>query len=231
MKKPMPAINALPNWWKDMPRFNSNLAKDEIEYGIPGGDKGTIRSCPAVNDAFNFGYLLFVPADIIIDTRDESAIYWKQPVLNEDCYKDDFLQDYVSFHPYEQIVGFKKDNQFHNHLLRINTMFGIKTDPGYSTFITHPLNRTDLPFRVVDAVIDTDKYVARSPYSIFFKKGFHGILKAGTPLIQAIPFKREDFSSEIVDFDFEDAKKNKTMIKMFMSNGYKKFKWSRKKFL
>lgn len=229
-KKPSPSINSLPEWWKNAPRFNENLTQHQIESGISTNNKATIKMCPAVNDAFNFGYTLFFPADIIIDSRDESEIIWKAPALDDSFYINDDTKTFITSHSFEQLVGFHKDESFHKHSLRINPMFGIKTEPGYSVFITHPLNRTDLPFRVIDAVIDTDKYTSRFPYSVFFKKGFHGVLKAGTPFLQVVPFKREDFSSELIDMDVEDAKRNSTMVKIFLINGYKKFMWSRKRF-
>ena len=66
--KPEPAVNAFPKWFKDIPRYVNIDPNREI----PSREFGTIRACPAVNDAMSVGYMLYLPADIFIDaTKDE----------------------------------------------------------------------------------------------------------------------------------------------------------------
>lgn len=228
-KKPTPAYRSIPEWWKNMPRYNFEIENGNIPSGLVHRDRGTIRSCPAVNDALNFGYTLFNPMDIFIDTTDEKTILWYVPEINLSVTGSD-ENSYVGFHLDDQLPEFNNDPSFHKHVIKINTFFGIKTDPGYSCWITHPIERNELPFRIIDAIIDTDKYASRFPYSFFIKKNFKGVIKAGTPLIQVIPFKREDFSMSIIDKDNDDILKTDTALKINFNNGYKKLFWTRKKF-
>jgi hypothetical protein len=65
--------------------------------------------------------------------------------------------------------------------------------------ITSPLNRLDLPFRSLTAVIDADVFYHILPdpmqgggnYPFYLNRGFEGIIPIGTPMCQYIPFKRE----------------------------------------
>jgi hypothetical protein len=74
----------------------------------------------------------------------------------------------------------------------------IQTPPGYSILVTQPFNRFDLPFMALTGIVDSDKEpFFPGNYSMFLKKGFSGEIKAGTPLLQIIPFKRDEWKSEV----------------------------------
>ena len=227
-KKPTPARMGVADWWKDMDRYNYDI-ESEITARFPHRDFSTARSCPALNDAFNFGYILYNPLDAYIDATEEDSISWYVPEINLSVMDSDD-QSYIGIHLQKQFKTLKNDSSFHKHALKLNTFFGIRTESGYSSWITHPIGRNDLPFRMLDGIIDTDKHVARFPYGFFIKKGFKGVIKAGTPLIQVIPFRREDFISEIVDSDHERARSESISINLLFTNFYRKFYWTRKKF-
>jgi antitoxin (DNA-binding transcriptional repressor) of toxin-antitoxin stability system len=74
--------------------------------------------------------------------------------------------------------------------------WSVETPPGYSALYTHPLNRFELPFLTVSGIIDNDKVILPGSMPFFVKEGFVGIIEAGTPIAQIIPFKREDWESE-----------------------------------
>lgn len=228
-KKPTPAHMGLADWWKSMDKYNYDL-DSQTPPKFPHRDFGTARSCPALNDAFNFGYILYNPVDVYIDATQENDISWYVPQINLSIMDSDD-ESYIGFHSQKQFETLKNDPSFHKHALKLNTFFGIRTESGYSSWITHPIGRNDLPFRMLDGIIDTDKYTARFPYGMFVKKGFSGVIKAGTPLIQVIPFRREDFTSEIVESNPEKARSDTVALRSHFTNAYKKLFWSRKKFI
>jgi hypothetical protein len=78
--------------------------------------------------------------------------------------------------------------------------------------------------------VDTDKWPQRFPYTFFIKEGFSGTIHAGTPLLQVIPFKRENFESEIIDLELKDVERLRQISVSRFSNAYKKLFWTRKKF-
>ena len=116
--------------------------------------------------------------------------------------------------------------------------FGIKmnwyyeTPPGYSLLFTHPFNRPELPFYVPSGIVDSDIWGLPIFIPFFIKRGFEGVIKAGTPLIQMLPIKREPWSIEI-DSSKESIERNKIREEKRRSHitaHYKKTTWQRKQY-
>jgi hypothetical protein len=107
-----------------------------------------------------------------------------------------------------------------------------KLPKGWSAIITSPQNRLDLPFRSLTGIIDSDNFYHVDPdggsYPFFLEYGFEGIIPAGTPMYQIIPFKRENWKSSVAKFDPEESIKNIVKIKKYFLNGYKKVFWQKK---
>ena len=72
-------------------------------------------------------------------------------------------------------------------------------------------------------LIDTDGYPSDGHLSFIVEKDFKGVIKQGTPLIQVIPFKREDWKMEAVDAEESELflKKHRMSLRSTFSNGYK----------
>lgn len=226
---PRPAVVAAPKWWKQMEKFNYEK-ESSFPNGFPHKDYATIRSCPSLNDSINFGYVICTPADIFIDASNEDRVEWFLPETNFSIMENG-SNDFFSFTDKENFINFKFPEEYHHVILRMNTFYGIKTQAGYSCWITTPVNNATLPFKILDAIVDTDEYPARFPYSFLIKRGFKGVIKAGTPFIQVVPFKREDFVSEIIDFDPQEINRQRQKIDSGFFSSYKRFFWKRKKFL
>ena len=64
--------------------------------------------------------------------------------------------------------------------------------------IIQPQNADDSPLMAISGIIDTDKFIVNGHFSFIVKRGFSGIIKQGTPLVQVIPFKRENWTSSII---------------------------------
>ena len=68
---------------------------------------------------------------------------------------------------------------------------------GYSLFITHPVNRGDLPFVTLTGMVDSDLY--KDNFVNFPAKWsdptFSGVLPKGTPVAQCVPVKRENWNA------------------------------------
>ena len=66
---------------------------------------------------------------------------------------------------------------------------------------TQPMHRPS-PFTILDGVVDTDQY--DSPVNFPFVLNdwkFEGLIPAGTPMAQVIPFKRESWKMSIGDME------------------------------
>jgi hypothetical protein len=103
-----------------------------------------------------------------------------------------------------------------------------QTPPGYSSLITHPLNRHDLPFITLSGLVDTDMTMARGNLPFFLKEGFEGVIPAGTPMFQIIPFKRENWQMEEDKSIMKIGLENEFLTKKSVYGWYKNNKWNKK---
>lgn len=104
----------------------------------------------------------------------------------------------------------------------------IKTPKNYSILICHPINRHDLPFTTLSAIVDSDSIMPQGNFPFFIKEGFKGIIKSGTPIFQIIPFMREKWVMEFNENLLKDCDVRNNKYKE--NNFYKKHYWDRKEY-
>ena len=201
--KPIPASRVVPEWYRSMPGV-----RDRIE---------TVKKCIPVLDSLTSGYVIPLAADAWYSKESKQIISISPVKLNSDHMLD---------HTMDVEVSDEFDPQPHKW---INYWY-IKTPKGYSTLFTHPLNREDLPFRSFTGIVDTDKHPLIINFPFLIKKDFDGMIPAGTPIIQLIPFKRDSWDSEVIDnkegYSFE--REYEHMNPPFA--WYKRKHWSKKVF-
>jgi len=191
---PKPIIKLIPEWFRKADRY----AKDGKNDFIIGPDSGKIptwKACPAIFDIMSTGYSLNTPCDIEFFKNSQKEI----DVKIEDIKYLSFVQRRS---PMPQFVH--PEGYYQEHF----AWFGewqVKLPKGYSALYSSPFNRYDLPFLSTSGIIDNDKVNLPGSYPFFIRKGFTGIIPAGTPYVQVIPFKRENWISEIIEE--EDANK------------------------
>jgi hypothetical protein len=111
----------------------------------------------------------------------------------------------------------------------------VELPEGYSALYAHPLNRFELPFVTTSGIVDNDKDHLPGTMPFFFLKGITGILPAGTPYAQIIPFRREHWQSEVdasVGLAEMEAKNNAANAKFRQPDGgvYGREVWERRKY-
>lgn len=183
---PTPASKMLPkNFLKLNPYLNQ-----EKKFSITGGISNlTAKRCPPLLDSMSIGYLVPLWADILVEKTnnldDPHYLSWK------------VSSDLVSRHTNEQAGDFDRNAAYSKTPWKWHTNWYIKTPPGWSCIITHPMGHGDLPFRTISAIVDTDVYKQEVAYPFWLLKDFEGVIEKGTPIAQIIPFKRQDWYSEI----------------------------------
>jgi hypothetical protein len=111
--------------------------------------------------------------------------------------------------------------------------WAVEVPEGYCVLYSQPFNRFELPFLTTSGVIDNDKVSLPGTMPFFVVKGFTGIIPAGTPYAQMVPFKRENWESETdseISF-MEISMKNHVNSKKYrVPNGgvYQKEVWERR---
>jgi hypothetical protein len=199
---PLPSSNFIPEWYKKIPKYKDRSNKFR-NYGI-GDNNLSVKSCLPIVDSLTSGYMISLPHDIQI-SRDNSNL---APIINW-SFSVNGLPDFINSRPnrddscaWDNIDGY--DDLLFNWL----PFWCIKTPKGYSSLFSHPVNRPDLPFYTLGGILDTDGFGDAGNHPFLIKSGWEGIIPAGTPIIQIIPFKRENWRS----------KADKTMIKEFYKN-------------
>lgn len=220
---PEPTIKDLPKWYMDADRFYK--MPDGSYYTMPdGGKMPTWKACPALYDAFGTGYVLKTPCDIEFFINDQGII---------DCkVLDKRFESFISVRP--PMPGFDGPMGYHENHFAWYSDWGIKTSPGYSTMYLTPMNRFDLPFQNTTGLIDTDTVSLPGTLPFFIAKGWTGVLPAGTPYVQLIPFKREDWKSDHKEISYQemymDNMKNSEKYRKPDGGVYQRDVWKRRKY-
>lgn len=215
--KPAPAIKNLPDWYKDMSPYMF-------------GDKGliiqnkqtnlTVKKCVPFLDALGAGYYIPSPADVLVRRMpDGPRINWLSSF------------DVISDHSKEQMKGIDIPENYDSQPFKWMNPWIIKTPKGYSSLFIHPTNRTDLPFHSFSGVVDTDVFPLPVNFPFLLKSNFSGTIKAGTPMIQVIPFKRDSWKTEYSTAkDLVEYEKNLFDFSRSVKHYYRNKWWSRKHF-
>ncbi len=195
--EPKPASSFVPDWYKDM----SSYINGEKEPKGDGTTSATIKRCMPVFDSIVGGYIIPTPVDIWISQRDGQP-YYEWPSFGP-----------IQFHPIEQAPNHPNRGGHNTSYPKWINPWAIKTEPGYSVLFVQPFHRESV-FTILPGVVDTDKYDAPVNFPFVLNDiNYKGIIPAGTPMAQVIPFKRESWKMQMGDSNVFDEQ-NKTTIKL-----------------
>jgi hypothetical protein len=220
--KPFPAVKKLPEWFtKASPHYGSEKFPYDGKLHFRNTEaNNTYKKCTPLLDGMSSGYIIPLWVDVMVEQENNFPyIYWKT--------QSDIFQLHGS--PSREIpapTGY--DQVVYKYM---NTWIP-QTPKGYSCLFISPLGYGDLPFKAVPAIVDTDKSNLELIFPMWVKTGFEGIVEKGTPMVQIIPFKRDDWEST---FDYyEDGKYhnviqeknfNSTMVGHYLKNHHSKKKF------
>ena len=217
-----PAKFFLPQWFKDMSDYIEQDAHGQHgEKGYFGnkGDTakkwsaGTVKRCPAIVDLITEGFIIPMWADFKVQ-RNMDYLEWdnkSMPIYG------------IEFHGREQIKGWDlKKTDFPEGVKFINP-WRIYTPKGYSVMFLSPTYQFEKRFTVLPGIVETDSY-----HHINFPSIWHttkdAIIERGTPFIQVIPFKRDDWDigvSQMTETDIENDAREKSELNTKFKNGYR----------
>lgn len=187
---PYPARKLIPDWYKALEKRMH-----------PGLDSGTLKRCPPFLDAMVTGWIIPLAADVELKANEDASgvsYSWQfdRPMIEN--HSPDQVSNSKSPAPHKDQPPMKWMNQW-----------AIKCPPGYSLLFMPPLNRPDPRFTVFSGLVDADGYFdfINFPF-VWNEPNFHGIIPAGTPLVQVIPVKRSTLfrDHEIRAFSAKDLK-------------------------
>jgi hypothetical protein len=214
LHRPIPAKKHIPNWYKELDSYVGKVKK-------PGGNgrtTATAKRCMPLFDAITSGYLILSPADIFVSQKDGQPWFeWANFNL-------------IGFNPVEQAPN-HPSNSGNLAYPKWNNPWSVKTPKGYSCLFTAPKHRNNV-FTILDGVVDTDTYSAAVNFPFVLNdNSFEGLIPAGTPIAQVIPFKRDafkmNFGTESSHAELEDMS-TKLLTRFF--DGYKNLFWQKKEY-
>jgi len=187
----VPASQALPQWYKDMtPDIPGNQS-------ISRSNDGTIKACPAMFDNMAQGYILPLWTDLYVEPSEEDSRNGKP--IPRFYWSSSNIEPVVQIGNKEQTNGCPRADKLPTPWLKLISPWLISTPKGYSTLFISPFNNADSLFEPFSGVIHTDIFSTYIKVLTLWKgpEDFKGIIKAGTPLVQMIPFKRESFQHNL----------------------------------
>jgi hypothetical protein len=214
--KPSPSKEWVPDWWKKMDPYVDSKIKIHGHVSSATGKK-----CMPMLDAMTAGYMVPLWTDVMVTkTGNGHSVSWKtkEPVFGA---HDSRQSDGVDHPTGYSSIAFK----YHNPWV-------IKTSPGWSSLISHPMGYHDLPFRMIPALVDTDKYPQDINPVFWIRDDFEGIIEKGTPMFQVLPIKREPWKSQFEAYTSEqhmyNQEKNigKTIVNNYIKNIWQKKDYS-----
>jgi hypothetical protein len=151
-----------------------------------GGKIPTWKACPAIFDIMGAGYVYRTPCDI--EFYEEGG---QIQVKVLDPQKADFIQVRPPMPQFTSPMG------YHESHFAWWSDWAVQVPDGYSVLYSQPFNRFELPFLTTSGIIDNDKVNLPGTMPFFIVKGFTGVIPAGTPYAQMLPFKRENWESQV----------------------------------
>ena len=201
---PEPAKKIVPDWYKKSPKLNDDVP--------------TIKNCPPVQDLVTSGYILKSSIEYDVETHLD---YDNKEQFIAECP----LGHQAQAHQHEQFAITKHGQK--KSFLKIDTGWTIKTPKGYSCLLIQPFYFMEERFTVLPAVVDTDSYDGAIQFPIMLNQS-NVILEPGTPFVQVIPFRREEWKLSV------EQKTQSTIFDLFVprpfANIYKKYCRHKKKF-
>lgn len=178
LPRPKLARETISDWVRSMPaKAFSELHDREVR---------TVKQCPPFIDAMAHGFMILLPCDVHVE---QGLFRWDwdipMPVV------DGHPRSPLSFHPPEQVTG-TPFQAAHLAVIKFNSFWTIALEDGWSLFATHPVNRHDLPFRLLSGLVDSDKFsdAGINFPATWIDPQFSGMLPKGCPVAQCFPVPR-----------------------------------------
>lgn len=218
IEQPIPAVRNLPSWYK---RKKPTIDNSKLEHYGDGTSNTTVKWCNPFGDALQAGYQIVLSQDISVTTVDEQKSFiWHTggPGL-------------ISTHAKEQISPELIPEGFNSQPFKFENFFEVITPKGYSSLFLHPLNRPELPFHTLAGIVDTDGYNLPVNFPFVIRQDFEGIIPAGTPIAQVIPFKRDSWQMSLEAFDQKLSNRALSKLRTKLFRAYKTMYWQKKTFM
>jgi len=209
---PVPASKIIPDWYKNLESYVGG-------YKRPDGNAwttATAKRCMPIFDAMCGGYIISTYTDLFVSQKEydpgKTAPNFEWSSFNP-----------ISYHSKKQIPEHPYGSGHDLGYPKWTNAWAIKTPPGYSCLFISPLHR-ETPIIALPGVVDTDTYKAPVNFPFVLRDPkMDGLIPAGTPIIQVIPFKREEWKMQFGGVDeYKEQAAIYTKLRSLFFDSYKR---------
>ena len=219
---PLPAKDLIPAEILQLPDGKEKYKSDE---------KPTlnVKSCPPAMDFMTAGYIIqnsycIELQSLIYQFKENIKIKTARTVEDNPDDQNMFARKSMAIF-YDDacpVTGTAKKQRVY---FKFKTSWGIKTPLGYSCLIMKPHYISDNRYELLPAIVDTDTYHLPIPVTGYLNVKDLVRIEPGTPILQIIPFKRDNWTMSVTNSFPPDKSK------FYIWNTYKRLFHQVKNFL
>jgi hypothetical protein len=210
--QPIPAKNIIPDWYKNL---ESYIGGNKHPNGN-GQMNATAKKCMPIFDALTGGYIIKTYVDLWVSQKEDEQTKKIIPFFEWSDFNA------INFHPKQQLPEYPKGDGHEIAYPKWMNAWAIETPKGYSTLFIPPMHR-DNEIICLPGVVDTDIYKAPVNFPFVLKNPkMDGLIPAGTPIVQVIPFKRDEWKMEFGNLeDYKEQQKVGVKLRSKFFDSYK----------
>ena len=148
--EPIESSKSFPEWFSELPLVPKKYATNGNDVYSLRVDEShmNVKKCLGIQDFLKTGYLIPAWADFVFREDENGSLYvnWVENLYDDTNYNAHGESQYYTM-PNKPIYG---------HFGKVNTPWIVKTDPGVSCLITHPVWHNNKSFTSATAVFHTD---------------------------------------------------------------------------
>ena len=210
-----------------VPEEISNLETPKERYKSQEPPVVNMKSCMPAMDYLTSGYIIYNAYEVELETvfnNFKETIKLKTAQTINQPSTDAFSRKSMAVFERDLCPMNKHDVKIKQYF-KFRSMWSIKTPPGYSCLVMQPFYLPNNEIQILPGIIDTDSYhlpISVTGYVISKDKLR---ISPGAPLLQIIPFKRDDWEMSVSNNVPSDKSK------FFIWNAYKRLSHAVKKYI
>jgi hypothetical protein len=217
---PKPTRDSMPEWYKKAPSFQTKTPQIDEN----GKANKALKLCQPFMDAMSSGYV------------QES---WQDIDIQKTFLEDGQIQIKYVYTEEPEIMSYREQpsvpigEEFYPIEFTFHPVWIPELPEGWSMLYMTPLNRVDLPFQFMSGIVDSDSFTQseeRSNIPFYIKKSFSGVIPKGTPLVQMIPVRRENWKAVANEYNAELQNEAIQTVRQHPWGGYRKHHWTKKNY-
>lgn len=206
-----------------------NLPNIKDSYRMQEDPISNIKGCIPLQDFLSSGYIITNAYELDLGVtfknfREDLTIKTAKTISTGEQETKIYARKEMAVY-YESACPVINESKKQRAYFKAKTAWGIKTPPGYSCLIIQPSYINEKRFSLMPAIVDTDTYHLPIPIAGYLNVKESIRITPGTPLVQIIPFKRDEWQMEVKS----EAPADKS--KFYIWNAYKRLFHKVKKFV